>query len=282
MKKLVVLVVLAMLATIFSGCGHSAVAETTSRPNNGSAVVTTLEYAVSETVPVTTSVLVVTTTEAPQEEIDPIAIYQVSKRGGIFYLARRGNLYTLGRRVQVQPNVDYYAGRMSNGEIRFTEYARAGYCRDDSGRQIDERFIYGGLPIVEIQEGDQFVGFSNSGDVPGLSYSPVLSIRYTVDSEVDDSVYKKNLFTMVDSNGNTIAPDRYGDLEYGETYTLSWYDGTVYHEERRVADAIYITVYGSSDDSEIQGQLTKKGYAIYDVDLEPGLYLLVDRLVRIS
>lgn len=282
MKKLVVLVVLlAMLTIIFSGCGRSAAAGTTSRPS-GSAVVTTSEQMASETISVTTSAPVVATTETPQEEVDPIAIYQVSKRGGVFYLARRGNLYTLGRRVQVQPNVDYYAGRMSNGEIRFTEYARAGYYRDDSGRQIDERFIYGGLPIIEIQEGDRFVGFSNSGDVPSLSYSPVLSIRYTVDSEVDDGVYKKNLFTMTDSNGNTVTPEQYGDLEYGETYILSWYDGTVYHEECRVADAIYITVYGSSDDSEIQGQLTKKGYAIYDVDLEPGLYLLVDRLVRIS
>jgi hypothetical protein len=281
MKKLVVLVVLlAMLAIIFSGCGRSAVAETTSRPN-GSAVVTTSDQMVSETISATTSAPVATTTEAPQEEVDPIAIYQVSTRQGIFFLKRSNRFYALYREIKMQPGVDYYAGRILGNMIRFIEYTRKSSQMDD-GRWIEDRFIYGGLPIMEIQEGDRFVGFSNSGDVPSLWYSPVLSIRYTVDSEVDDSVYKKNLFTMVDLNGNTITPDRYGDLEYGETYTLSWYDGTVYHEERRIADAIYITVYCYSDESLIQGRLTKEGYAVYDVDLEPGLYLLGDRLVRIS
>ena len=88
-------------------------------------------------------------------------------------------------------------------------------------------------------------------------------------------MYNGNNLVISDSDGNPV--DDPFNLEYGEIYTVSWFEGTQYHETNLAATSkCYVDTDGKPnffDAYEIPGELTKEGYAEYDLsEIPAGLY----------
>ncbi|MBR0372330.1 hypothetical protein IJH72_00065 [Candidatus Saccharibacteria bacterium] len=86
---------------------------------------------------------------------------------------------------------------------------------------------------------------------------------------------------IYDLNGNQVS-DGLAGLNYGETYLLSWYKGTQYHEVEVIANSSWYTYesesniyYWKKPTYEVEGEMTREGYVIYDLsDVPPGTYYL--------
>ena len=107
---------------------------------------------------------------------------------------------------------------------------------------------------------------------------------------VDIATWRVKQFEMVDSQGNAVPqipafqygydwiyrPD-FTNLTQGETYTVSWFEGTTYHEYNVVANSPYYTINWTKSYNIstyiIEGELHKEGYASFDLSGIPsGLY----------
>ena len=208
-----------------------------------------------------------------------------------FFLLRDNQNYSLNtidadKAVGVLPVIVYgskdygHGGCIIYGDMMETgalpEVARDGF------------FSYGNIPVPVIEEGDKVVSYSSRG-VPELMLKKLdfygYAIRLKTFSKgyiiIDDAIGSVTLpfdgTEVVDSSGETV--DDIYDLNEGEQYIVSWYEGTQYKEASLPADSrFYVPERGRMGDPEyeIEGTLTKDGYAEYDLSaVESGTYMII-------
>ena len=78
-------------------------------------------------------------------------------------------------------------------------------------------------------------------------------------------------YEVSDKAGNVVKNLR--NLNYGETYTVSWFEGTKYKEHQLVANCSFYKQPENTKEYVLKGKLNKEGYASYDYsEIPPGLY----------
>jgi len=247
---------------------------------------------------------------APEPVPDPYDVLKMEEThrasmngvGGYIYLLRDGKYYSLGNFISEEKATEYQVGWNRN-KVSFqvlTNMNNGAYCQS-----------IGNIPVVTVNPGDSIVGYGNAGTSMGLSpatlagYSiPILThgvdpsyycrLFLSPNEFIDINLKSVKQFELVDSNGNA-APQVPGYTQYtttyyrpdfsnlvkDETYTVSWFEGTTYHEYEMKADSPYYEieyneVYNVKQISTymIEGELHKEGYASIDLsDIPPGLYI---------
>ena len=158
------------------------------------------------------------------------------------------------------------------------------------------------IPVPCLEENDQVICYSSS-DVPSLRLYPVEFYGYSpncmvlssyggpdpfviFDNQVD--VPNHMIYSLMDvmgleftdESGNKI--EDYHNVPENTVCTVSWYEGTQYHEEKLTA---FCRTYSVSNELayEIEGTLTKNGYAEYDLSsVVSGIYKIqTGGLIRI-
>lgn len=260
MKKIACIVSAVMLLVIFVGCGGQVTPSSDRQRTTQQQVKTSLPVATDAPVVVTEPE---TEPVKPVEEEDPIGIYRCTdeNKDGIF-LKRGDKYYFTVAEIKRQAGVKYDVGVLDGGSVYWADFID---CNADS-----QEWFYDSVPIVELQPSDEFIVFSGS-EVPQLRIMPVNSINYTVMSWGED-FSALNHFEMKNSDGDIISSEEWHSLKDGEVYTVSWYEGTQYHEEQRIANKKFV-VMPSSGSIKVEAELTKEGYGVYRLPtLEPGLY----------
>ena len=120
------------------------------------------------------------------------------------------------------------------------------------------------------------------GDAIRLHTITLNSGRYDIlDDEQGASFLFSDNVEIKDSKGNVISdiPSIY-NLNEGEDYIVSWYEGTQYREVTLPADSkYYVLARDRLDDPEyiVSGTLTKDGYAEYVISgVESGTYVVTN------
>lgn len=168
-----------------------------------------------------------------------------------------------------------YGEKMVTGNV--PEAAREGF------------FSYGNVPVPVYEDGDKIVSYSSKG-VPDLELRKVNFYGYAVRivsfangyKIVDDATGAVSMpleNTEVKTSSGEVVDDFY-NLNEGEVYTISWYEGTQYKETTLPADSkYYVPEKGRLEDPDyvIEGALTKDGYAEYDISgVAPGIYRVIN------
>ena len=150
----------------------------------------------------------------------------------------------------------------------------------------------GDVPIVSLEEGDEVISFRNIpislGSATFYGYSiPVgkqeaywlIVNSYNSPGDRLMSPYYSNL-EIRDKNDELVSD--YHNLEQGENYTVSWFVGTDYYERLLAADSYFYSVV-NKEEYTVEAQLSKEGYAFYDLSSIPsGLYYVEGGLIRIG
>ena len=305
MKKVICIVMAIFMVLLLVACGgETAVARPSATAGSDSPATTpgkTEPTTPSNTVkPDTTPVATVEPTTAPTvaptvaptstpEPKDPLEILTTTKEDalewGFFCLKQGKNLYSLGRYTRKVSGVSYdEAGLSLNKEV----WLYTTFMYDDNAGFVS----YGDIEIPVLEKGSKVIYYSNS-NVPTLRLKEVKFSGYSVcviendsNKEITDVYGNKSYSTasrdiknveVTDSKGKTV--DNYHDLERGQYYTVSWFEGTTYREIKVPADGRYYTIADGDIwnwDYEIEGKLTKEGYAEYDLsDVPSGIYLIL-------
>lgn len=272
---LVLFLVLA-LTGCSSSSSSSSVASSTSTvaPSVPTAGTTTVEAAEEEE-----EIIEAAATEEviEEEEPDPWADMIVDDGVEGVFLLRDGIKYTLMMEKPIQKNEVHRIGSYvsQSGQIRFYETLGSG----------NDVTCCGDFDILSIAEGDKVIGVFSA--IPELKVLPVNFYGYGVGvdergeygfylySEEWEYINGHSNLEMRSSNGSVIAD--YNNLEYGEEYALSWFEGTQYYERTGLLATNrvyhYDTVSNLSDYISIESELTKEGYVVYDTSaLAPGIY----------
>lgn len=307
MKRVISLILCLCLVSALSACGNNVTddkkpADTTLIAPNGAE----LETENTESSPSTSSEIMKqeessdnpdTATEEPSESVggnaseepevnrqdeDPLAMLEVkeafAKNAGGVYLRRNGKLYTLYKYVSEETSEKYNVGwRKSVGWTNCELYL---YCEDSAETQL----TFGDFDPPALMEGDEIISFGNTGfrmrkyNFVGYSlpicnfpnkFAWIFESFFGMPTEL--SQYTAKTLEVCDKNG-TVQED-YHNLEYGETYTVSWYQGTDYHELKMDATCRCYQPNKQADYQSFDGTITKNGYATYDLSgVEPGLY----------
>lgn len=148
------------------------------------------------------------------------------------------------------------------------------------------------IPVPCLEENDQIICYSST-DVPSIDLYPAEFIGFSprfyladiaggsdyymmYNNRVDvpnhniRQIPEDTMIEVTDENGNLL--EDYNNVPENTLCTISWYEGTQYNEEKLVANC---RVYRISETPafEIEGALTKSGYAEYDFSSVPsGLY----------
>ena len=186
-----------------------------------------------------------------------------------FFLLRNGTNYTLGGSfIDVNASNDV---RALYGAIIDIDDGSRGFCS------------VGDIPTPVLQKEDLVVCYSDDR-VPIMGLNKVDLYGYTLNFQYRDKtkelyyytnngdlVYEENAsnVTITDSSGE--AKENVFSLNEGESYTLGWYKGTKYNETLLVADSKVYALESSEfeRDYEVEGTLTKDGYAEYDLSNIP-------------
>ena len=200
-----------------------------------------------------------------------------------FFLLRDGRNYSLGA-IDYEMAETYlpYSLNVYNGEC----------CSTYSGivKSIPGGFFsLGEVPVPVIGEGDKIVSYS-SENVPVLRLLKAnyygCAVRLETNPGYDNLLDRRAEAYWLDP-GTTEVRDSGGDLvediynlNEGDEYMVSWYEGTQYNELSLPADSKFYVLEGGSTgraDYEIDGALTKDGYAEYDLSgVSPGIYAVVN------
>ncbi len=231
------------------------------------------------------------TTEVDPEEILKISEAEARERGG-YYVRRDGELYI----VNTFCRDDGIAGGFGNRGTMVpldTNYHIGTYYRE---RGTYHYLSIGDVPMATLMPGDELISFGRDqigdffkAELKGYTI-PIITIRYGtaarhylfVDFDEEPimlaDVYWDAL-EVCDSDGNIV--EDYRNLPYGETYTVSWFEGTNYREFTLVSNCSYYNAPGydkriTDDDAEsykLEAELHKESYASFDFSHIPaGLY----------
>ena len=219
-----------------------------------------------------------------KETDNPLVVLEVSedwaRQHGGAYLRRGGTLYTLGSKIPSSTADVYGVGRFYSSKEDGNLYCGAG---PDS-----TRISMGDIPVITLKEDDEVITYNDTwvtlfvSDFSG--YSPrIIDPEYGADAliiltgpytSIGLDKTAEDTFKVSDADGNLVK--NYRDLAYGETYTVSWFEGTTYNELEITADCSYYKLTGSfKGDYTVSGELNKNGFATYDFSAIPaGLYCI--------
>ena len=195
---------------------------------------------------------------------------------GAFYLKRNNTLFSLN-------HANDYVAESTAGTAR-----NPFYLSEDSKVIVCNTLNY----IPSFEPNDKIVSYSDN-IVLKLTLSKADFAGYTLCTLKKDAggggyyhfiIYQNGTYSedIMIKNGDVHGVDknekevesRFG-LTQGEEYTVYWYEGTKYHEYKMKADYPYYQVHDKKSDDyyEIEGTLTKNGYAEYDISNIPaGIY----------
>lgn len=288
-KVLMVLLVLALVVALAAcGYGTSATVSASDHTTSTQDGATSGDVATVQTGPVAEPDYEEPITPEPiiVEPEDPFAALVVSeefaRNNAGFYIIRDGKWYSLNRLTR-DTGIQYGFGK------------RDVYGGRDLGLySIENRHDFlsmGPVPIMTLRPGDQLISFVetqttlSSVDFVGYTVKLVHNTNSGVNSDTylfadldSDKVVipRSSLDTLevCDANGNAVAD--YRNLSYGETYTISWFEGTNYHEIVMVADCSFYVPSGNPLYYDLKGTLSKESYAYYDFSaVQPGIYEFV-------
>ena len=271
MKKVLSLIIICIFLILLVACSNS----------KGN---TTNTYAPSSTVDTepTTTALTEKPTNSPHEEtktsnqtinqdtdIEPFI--EIRDNPGGFYLKKGESLLTF----------DYRVFKNNKTETRLS-------LTESDNNNVHLIYCKKSRYIPTFQSGDSIIAYSGSNVPKLILYTDASFEGYTICaykyrfggssafSMYEGSKEKANVRTdnydvkIEDKNGNAVE-NRY-NLNQGEEYTVFWYEGTKYNEIIMKADyPCYIIP--KENKYEIEGKLTKNGYAEYDISSVPsGIY----------
>ena len=231
-----------------------------------------------------------------EDELEQIRT-EIVNDGGI-YLLHNGNAYSLSDHVYEVDGIDYYSTQHFAGTDALDIY--------EPPFEYQDYYMYrsiGNVPAPVIQPDDTVVIHSET-EVPTLTlktvnfYGKSICLTHNLahdaeffNYEVEESIHyydpdtrKPVHFSGVsnveikDSDGELV--EDFCNLNDGEYYTVSWYQGTEYEEVTLKADCnAYVYESGvdqstsTEPDYEVEPELTEEG-AIYDLsEIPPGLYV---------
>ena len=232
------------------------------------------------------------------EEEDPLAMLEVSeewarnKKGR--YLLRGDKYYSLIGILDTAKSQKYNVGwrnGYSGGAVGYMSFkiSNSPNASDFRPRYVGSLSI-GDISVPTLEKDDKIVSFGSTT----LRLYRVQSDTYSVNvwdsdgsmylmTEDDYDVNKIPMITSVnidtltitDENGNAVEDIR--DLEYEKKYIVSGFKGTDYVEKEMVADSSCYVV-DREDSIELEGELDKSSYAVYDFSNipSPGLYAIGD------
>ncbi len=167
---------------------------------------------------------------------------------------------------------------IKNGVLHITDMPPITYEPGDSIRFYSDYAVWDKVVLYRVE--------AVNGALPIWGYDEYYKYEKTDDEDgifgYKRSDFKMNPqyiseFTIIDEDGNEFHDfsDIY-NLTYGETYKLSWFEGTNFTETEMTAEwrVYHRASLTSTQDYEIEKILNKEGYAEYDFSiLEPGLYI---------
>lgn len=301
MKKTLGVILVTLLALMVTGCNNASGISTTPAPTKPVAT-TPVQTTPAPTTPPTTPAPTEPTTAEPVDELEVLRVPEsYAKSEGGIYLKRKGGLYTIravsNGRYGCTRSVPRVVGREYNvgdgGEYVVTLYAYI----TTKYNYVDVPFgylSYGEVPVPIVEKGDLIIGYFSEEPftltlqklefhgytLPVLlgDYGKVGSEKYGPDGVSNILRGKDSDFTIVDNTGG--KPSDVRNLEYGKEYTVSWYSGTQYNEEKMIANCSYYTYPNRDERITLNGELTKNGYVTFDTSsLSPGFYEALNGIV---
>lgn len=208
-----------------------------------------------------------------------------------FFLLRDGKNYSLGT-IDKEKGASVLPYLVGSGD-RYGSYVGYSLYGDSQVSPVGAFdwgfFSYGNVPVPVYKQGDKIVSYSTKG-VPSLQlrkvdfYGYAIRLKSTSDKYiVFDTAIGPVSFpidgTSIKNSSGEVVEDIF-NLNEGDIYTISYYEGTQYKEITLPADSkCYAQESGRLDDPEyeIEGTLTENGYAEYDInEVEPGFYRIIN------
>ena len=235
------------------------------------------------------------TTTTLHKETDPLGAFEITENEmipwynkkydgmGFICLYKNDKLYNLGNYVSKDKAKEYNIGKSDQMQEKFSTYA---YIYDETKSNSHEYMTIGDIPWIEIKRSDEIRGYNTTelrlynAELYGNTicckiYSSDLHYLYEPYCVEPYSYNKMTQFQVSDKNGNVANDLR--KLDYNEEYLVSWYEGTQYRELKMNANCYFYTYEGIDSEFayEINGELTKNGYCVFDLNnVEPGYYAL--------
>lgn len=298
MKRIISLVICIALILTLCSCGHSSAKKDKSKsatlvPPNGA--VDTTDIAEPEANPIKAPEPTETTepvmTDDPivetqtidfdlESAADPLERLIVSKSfaqnfGGA-YVLRNGKTYSLSDGIPLDVSREYEIGwrrGYTDGALKYYSGGKGVYL------------TFGDVPLLTLAEGDVVISYNNTllrlrrAELVGYTIcvwpdGNNMALVSDYDSLNATAVDAKS-FIVLDQNGKSMTD--YRNLNYGETYVVSWFTGTQYNEIEMSANCKSFRVEQptTSWDYEFEGQITRDGYATYDLsELPSGVYYI--------
>ena len=211
------------------------------------------------------------------------------------YLVRDGVHYSLNELTGKKERPEYNAGKMTAGDGQYLYQRAPGRKGDDNGLFVYQLGDFD--PLVLNKETDEIRSYG----VSSVKLIKLEDLKYGLQRELQTDVWGLTGKNIKTTEGSVKVPNDCKEFQYtlnGEVLdciynlekdtevTVSWYEGTTYHEYTCVADLKYYYAYDKDthskmgDDSsgpiEFEGELHKEGYATYDfTNVEPGTYLVI-------
>lgn len=196
--------------------------------------------------------------------------------GSGFYLKRNNILFSL---YPSNDSVKESASASARNPFYLSEKDKVIVCNTSNyipSFEPNDKIVYysdSTVPKFTLSKAD-FTGYTicaNKNETGGSGfYYFVVFQNGTYSEEVRTWDYDVH---VVDKNEQEVE-SRFG-LTQGEEYTVYWYEGTKYHEYKMKADYPFYQIHDKKSDDyyEIEGTLTKNGYAEYDISNIPaGIY----------
>ena len=237
-----------------------------------------------------------TETEEAAQSDDPYDVYYVPTEtavelGGIF-VERDGRKYSVVSEVPPRVIGEYGAGytNENDGSIAFL-YAEDGSQVLDIPTEVPISILsVGDFPILTVSKSEPLVGYDQTEiylqktdfvgyTIAAVQYTGGLSVIPITDGVKPSSgskfVYQpRTQIQVVDAADNPVADFR--KLTYDETYKLEWFIGTEYNvAEMKANSRAYRTFNPGTEGFQIDGMLSKEGYATFDISgVESGIYVI--------
>lgn len=195
------------------------------------------------------------------------------------YVKRGDKLYSAGFAISLEASSKYGIGLQYNDVAMLYNSNKYGIL------------AFGNVPVLELSDGDEMRTYGVSSislwktelighslwacEATELQDTTVVFVGQYYKDAVTLNGQEKQL-TLEDVSGNVVSMSDVHDLVADQTYTLSWFTGTTYHEYKVPATGLYYKRPDQNATYRFEGTLDKAGYATYDLsDVEPGIYRVV-------
>lgn len=272
-KKLLCLVLTALIGVSLFGCGPSTSAKKSENSQPTTSKESTAEVSKEATNP-----------------DDPLDLFKVSedfaKENGGIYLYRDKTLYSLNVFASLEKAEAYGVG------YRWNETNRADLYRYRDMEQLSYLSM-GDVPLVVLHRSDEIRGYGDNnhylevdiagfeGNAPAVLGGGEDLYIYTDLSEEPIQADLKSA-QLTDENGNSVSMRDIYSLDYEASYKITWTESKKQYDTDVVANCntysmasgIYLAD-GVDYNHVIEGQPTQDGYVTFDLsEVEPETYLI--------